>query len=403
MDKQTPVNRVMLRLQHKHVVWFVCLFTAASLVLCTCFLPRTQNSHWSSKELPLPKYKVDKEKFFAKLSEPTPQWMLDQIEEDLSPFKQELSKKFLDSKFEKDDRKNPQFLVRLRVQNGKITYQKSKSSKTHPTKDYTIADQILPHFFALNKLKPLPNLDLIFTTHDGIITPSSSPIPIFAITKFKSHKGIIVMPDWFSLNGLEPGKTLIQEGNRLYPWETKANTAFYRGSDNGIADLKEWIQERRVKLVALSSQFPDLIDAKFHKLYSTWHLPYATEKGYMSDFVSLMDHPRYKYLISVDAIVAATPRFPHILHSNSVAFKDSTDSILWFFKAVKPYEHFIPIKEDLSDLFSQLEWAKNHEEECVKISARARKLASEYLTHEAIYQYLYRLLEAYAAKQKLYY
>jgi hypothetical protein len=223
--------------------------------------------------------------------------------------------------------------------------------------------------------------------------------PIFCITQYKNKNGVIVIPDMFALKGFEPGKSLVLEGNRIYSWESKSNTVFYRGMDLGIVDLPTWLIHPRPKLVSLSCQHPDLIDAKFTNLYSA-HLQYASEHGFMGNYVSMRDHPKHKYLISVDAVCAATPRFPLLLHSNSVVFKDTVKAHLWFFKAIKPYEHFIPIKEDLSDLLTQLDWAKNHDDECKKISENARQLAADVLTHEAIYLYFYRLLEAYSKKQR---
>jgi hypothetical protein len=94
---------------------------------------------------------------------------------------------------------------------------------------------------------------------------------------------------------------------------------------------------------------------------------------------------------------------PLLMHSTSVILKNSTDSVLWFYPMVKPYEHFIPVAEDLSDLFIKLEWAKNHDAQCQKISANARRLAAEIFNNELIYVYLYRLLVEYAEKQNVHY
>jgi hypothetical protein len=249
--------------------------------------------------------------------------------------------------------------------------------------------------------------DIVFSTPEAttahIFDDDELVGPIFCITQYKNKNGVIVIPDIYSLKGLEPGKSLVLEGNQIYPWESKSNIIFYRGADVGIAGLSEWLAHPRPKLVSLSCQHPDLIDAKFTSMYSSWHKQFALANGYTGQYVSMRDHPKYKYLISVDAVCAATPRFPLLLHSNSVVFKDMSKSHLWFFKTLKPYQHYIPVREDLSDLFTQLEWAKTHDEECKKISENARQLAAEVLTQESMYLYLYRLFEAYSHKQRLQY
>lgn len=80
-----------------------------------------------------------------------------------------------------------------------------------------------------------------------------------------------------------------------------------------------------------------------------------------------------------------------------------TNSVLWFYGTIKPYVHFIPVAEDFSDIFTQLEWAKTHDEQCKEISENARQLAAEVLSQETNYLYLYRLLEEYSKKQACYY
>ena len=47
-----------------------------------------------------------------------------------------------------------------------------------------------------------------------------------------------------------------------------------------------------------------------------------------------------------------------------------------------PWKHFIPVKEDLSDLSSKLDWAYSHEDECIKIAKNAQKFAFENLTKD---------------------
>lgn len=343
-----------------------------------------------------PVFAFNSEVFYAMLKKPTPQWMLEQIEEDLTPHTTKLSKQFIDELFFNDANL---CLVRVRVTNGELSIQKSPGTTYLWT-----PDMIIPHLYALNELVTIPDIDFLFTSHDGI----PSHLPVFCVTKYiLEGDGVIVMPDMFGLKGFEPDKTEMLEGNQRYPWDCKIEIAFYRGADfcniETSQDISKWLDHPRPKLVALSSQYPNLIDAKFRSLYAKCHEQQAIELGFMGNHVSIKDHPRYKYLMNVEAGCANTPRLALLLHSNSVVFKNTTNSILWFYLALKPYQHFIPVREDLSDLLDQLKWAKDHDEECRKISENARQLASEILSHEAVYLYLYRLLEAYSNKQKKYY
>ena len=39
--------------------------------------------------------------------------------------------------------------------------------------------------------------------------------------------------------------------------------------------------------------------------------------------------------------------------------------MLFIVYQLKPFEHYIPVKHDLSDLLDQIEWAKTHDEEAI--------------------------------------
>lgn len=47
-----------------------------------------------------------------------------------------------------------------------------------------------------------------------------------------------------------------------------------------------------------------------------------------------------------------------------------------------------------------MSWAQEHPQECFQISRNARDLADNVLSREAIYEYLYRLLNEYSKKQQ---
>ena len=66
----------------------------------------------------------------------------------------------------------------------------------------------------------------------------------------------------------------------------------------------------------------------------------------------------------------AAYRFPYLLIGDSVVFKQDSPYFEHFYKDLKPWEHYIPFKRDLSDLEKQLIWAKGNDKEvsCRSIS-----------------------------------
>jgi hypothetical protein len=355
---------------------------------------------------------VEPSLFYQKLLEPTPQWVIEQIENDLAPFSKELSEQHLNNLFALYNEKWR--LVRVRVAQGQLTFEKSNAANS-----YFLTSLIVDPIIQLHSLAPLPDMDFVITFIDESLTahspeakikfPSGPPGPIFCIAKNKLEPGMIVMPDWYALNDHLPDKASILNGRSqmLTNWQGKFQILFFRGADSGVFIRSDWRNSARPKLVALSLKYPDLIDAKFHCLLP-WEVDSSIrdqmkEEGMVASHVPIGIFPQYRYLMDVDGHTANTPRTALMLYSGSVLFKQITNNFLWFYKQLKPYVHFIPVAEDLSDILSQIEWAKNHDAECQKIAENAYQLAEETLRPECSYLYLYRLLEAYSKKQREYY
>ena len=76
---------------------------------------------------------------------------------------------------------------------------------------------------------------------------------------------------------------------------------FFRGSDSGIYDVSMWRSCPRPALVTLSLQNPDLINARFSLVlhHKEWE-NFALSQGMIGDYIPLIKHHQYKYLIDVD-------------------------------------------------------------------------------------------------------
>lgn len=339
---------------------------------------------------------IDRREFWAELTKPTPTWMREQIEQDLKPFTHQLSKKNLDAIYADET-----FMcLRIRVVDGHMTIEKGPKTKEHgAAKSYD------SHFLKIHELITLPDLDILVTVHDHI--GEMAGLPIFVLSKSNRVEGSILVPDWFALAGYEKEKSLVLKGCAKYPWEKKRDLMFFRGSDTGVESLvsfDSWKQAPRPKLVALSLKYPQLIDARFAKsLHHKQFVDQAKEEGFIGDYISMDEYMGYKYLIDLDGNCASAPRLGLILHSNCIPFKAITHSVQWFYKTLHAWEHYIPVKEDLSDLLAKLEWAKSHPKEAGQISKNARHLAKEVLSQKAIYAYLYKLLVEYANRQQVFY
>jgi hypothetical protein len=79
--------------------------------------------------------------------------------------------------------------------------------------------------------------------------------------------------------------------------------------------------------------------------------------------------------------------------------KQESDEIQYFYSALKPYVHYLPIKHDMSDLLEKIQWAKTHDAECRQIAKTGRQFALDHFMPNQIYAYLYWVLDNYATLQ----
>jgi hypothetical protein len=65
---------------------------------------------------------------------------------------------------------------------------------------------------------------------------------------------------------------------------------------------------------------------------------------------------------------------------------------IWYSRLLKPYEHYVPIKKDLSDLEKQINWCKENDNKCKEIIKNAHELVEKYLTKDGLLDYMESLL-----------
>jgi hypothetical protein len=116
-------------------------------------------------------------------------------------------------------------------------------------------------------------------------------------------------------------------------------------------------------------------------------------------FSSRKDTMEYKYVLDIDGNTFSG-RFLNLLKSGSLVFKVHTRSQYlleqtyifvglqstvfeeYFNDWIRPYEHYIPVKPDLSDLVEKVEWAISHEGEARRIQETGKLFTQRVMTDE---------------------
>ena len=78
----------------------------------------------------------------------------------------------------------------------------------------------------------------------------------------------------------------------------------------------------------------------------------------------------FKYLIDIDGNSNSWPGFFLKLASGSCVLKvDSPFGFSqWYYKYLKPWVHYVPIKSNLRDFYKKIDWALSHPRKCQEIA-----------------------------------
>jgi hypothetical protein len=204
----------------------------------------------------------------------------------------------------------------------------------------------------------------------------------------------------------------IRLANKNYPWENKEEKIFWRGYLSrvvkGTYQLADFDKTVRLKIIFLSKLYPDAIDARLTggvgKNYSqsSKDLDMILKLTFNNNYQATSErkHLKYKYLISVDGNTCAWMRVPWIMLSNSLLLKQETSKIEWFYPALKAFYNYVPLREDLSDIFIKYDWLKNNDDKVKIISKNATNFIENNLQPEDIDKQTVITLNEYAKIQK---
>ena len=222
----------------------------------------------------------------------------------------------------------------------------------------------------------------------------------------------IAIPTWEDWSRVMSSEGIMFAGNcRSYSqafevkWSDKKPTAVFRGGSTGCGIDVETNPRLKVSYLSTITK-PDkdgipLLDAGItnwnlrpRKVYNSRYLQ-TIEKNKLSfglvDSLSPEKQSEYKYLINIDGHVSAF-RLSLELNMGSVVLIVDSNWKMWFKNFLIPYVHYVPIKEDLSDLISQIKWCKKNDIKCEEIANNAKLFYQKYLSKDGILDYLQLLL-----------
>jgi hypothetical protein len=150
----------------------------------------------------------------------------------------------------------------------------------------------------------------------------------------------------------------------------KINKAVWRGSSTGFIETKG----SRFDLVKKYFNHHK-IDVGFSKIVQNKD----KYQKYLKNNMTIKDQLNYKFIISVEGNDVASGLKWQLL-SNSIVLmrKPTIESWLMEFR-LRPYVHYVPLKDDFSDIEEQINWCNNNYERCLDIINRSKTYMEQFL------------------------
>lgn len=381
-------------------VFYIILF---SLIVSLCFhVKHNQSKRFHKKWHKYASLKLFNNKLlWEKIHSLPPSWMTEQIAKDFMEFSSGISKEMVDQTFAQIKKSiTTSYIVRYRVIDGELYRYFPENEPISLVNNST--EKALKQLINLGKFQ---NADFLFSYLDGVPIEGTTDsyhiteekkwqAPVLFSAKAKHVPYAILVPDWRSTSKwwFTDIKNIRAHSAKI-PWNQKKNYALWRGS------LTKNIRSR---LCQISLEYQEYLDAKLNvQLEDPLAQEALEQQGLFGNRVSWEEFLACKYLPLVDGCCCAAPAFQWRLFSKCLTLKQESEEIQWFYGALQPYVHYVPIQNDLSNLIEQIQWAQTHDAECKQIANNAFIFAKENLMMEDIFLYFYLVLKQYISLQKL--
>lgn len=199
-----------------------------------------------------------------------------------------------------------------------------------------------------------------------------------------SYRNVRLFPDEYFMTSLAYA-TFRDEVRRFHmPWAEREAKAFWRGSSTGLLNLTTATLDGlpRYRLCIISRAHPDLLDAGITDIVQAPGPQELTDlrdallqQGMIREHVPQVSMIRYKYLVDIDGNANSWGLFNKLLMGSCV-LKVASDWEEWYYPHLKPWQHYVPVAADMSDLAEKIVWCRDNDADAARIARNGMVFAS---------------------------
>jgi hypothetical protein len=174
------------------------------------------------------------------------------------------------------------------------------------------------------------------------------------------------------------------------PWKERSDDLVWRGRLTGAglfsvdpAQKDNPLIRQRLRMAMHAKETP--IDFGFVSAVTSLEEHILGNVGFMADRIEAKTWGGRKFAIDIDGFSSTWDNMFHrLLMGNCVLKVESQMGFRqWYYDHLSPYENFIPVKKDLSDLVKQIDWVLENDDKAQDIAHAGQQLA-ESMTWDAV-------------------
>ncbi|MEQ1770987.1 MAG: glycosyl transferase family 90 [Devosia sp.] len=209
--------------------------------------------------------------------------------------------------------------------------------------------------------------------------------PTAATFAFSGRPGeAVLLPDshFFQFQGYEAAR---QQALGGLAWDDRSSEIVWRGAGNGqgrvsfdasAVDDPTVIQRIRLALRMRGVSDHDVKLVRLEGRYGVFSDD-ARRLGLVGGWVAEDSWLGRKYALDIDGMTNAWSNLLVRLHYGCCVLKVESQFGYrqWYYDRLVPFEHYVPVKADMSDLLEQIDWVRSHEPEARQIAEAGQRFA----------------------------
>ncbi|MEO1748752.1 MAG: glycosyl transferase family 90, partial [Pseudomonadota bacterium] len=191
----------------------------------------------------------------------------------------------------------------------------------------------------------------------------------FAFSSNREH--VILIPDHyqFIMEGFPKHRATADADDK--PWSSRSSGLRWRGADTGSGRVNfdpgsetDPTILARLRLCMIAKSLDD-VDCKIARSVRKIFEPMYQDLGILGGFIDEQSWINDRYALDIDGNTNTWSNMIARMHLGCCVLKVTSQFGYrqWYYDRIQPWEHFIPVKADMSDLEEKLDWARSNDQE----------------------------------------